>query len=176
MTANARFASTQPTHGCPQSHSDSESRRLRVTVVFTTIEGTLSALETAGNLAQELGAEILLLVTEVVSFRHRIENPPGDWRFFERLCNALLDESIGPNTRSRFEVHFCRDASGCLKQTLAPHSLVLVGASRRWWPRLERDLQRTLIHLGHEALLVPCSVPKAPAKRVVERLLKTQSE
>lgn len=172
MIANPWIAPTRPTYGSPRFDPDSEPRRLRITVVFNTIEGTLSALDAASSLARELGAEILLLVTEVVSFRYPLESPPGDWHFFERLCDALLDQAAG--TRTRSEVHFCRDIYECLQQTLAPHSLVLVGARRRRWCGLERDLHRTLLRLGHDVLLVPCSGTSERTRSVIERLLNAQ--
>src|SRR5260370_27674538 len=51
-------------------------RKLNISVVFTSIESTLAALKEAGELANSLGAQITLLVPQVVPHPLPLESPP----------------------------------------------------------------------------------------------------
>jgi hypothetical protein len=176
MPAGTRIWEAEPTHGEPGLSLDSHPHRLRITVVFTTIEGTLAALDTAASFARDLRAEIAIVVTEVVSFRHPLDSPPGDWHFFERMCLALIGESRLDANNVSFKVHFCRDSNRCLELSLSPHSLVVIGARNCWWPRRERELERVLHQFGHDVVLVRATAmsEKARAQAVVDRLLEEE--
>src|ERR1700730_2709004 len=92
MIVNRQVGDTESHNGYPCPVVESNFRRLRVIVVFTMIEGTLAALKSATKFAEALGAEIALLVTEVVHFRYPLETPPVSADFFHRLCVALIEE------------------------------------------------------------------------------------
>lgn len=163
----------EPHQTRPDVADECHPGRLRVTVVFTTIGGTLAALGAAAKLAGGLAAEIVIVVTDVVSFHYPLEYPPVTADYFERVCHALLEESA-LDADVRIEVHFCRDQMDCLQRTLSPRSLVVIGGKDCRWPRRERKLERALHALGHNAILILASrrVYDSSTQSVVARLLQ----
>jgi hypothetical protein len=123
---------------------------LNISVIFTSIQGTLTALRSAGALASRLGGRITLLVPEVVSYQLPLHQPPvaHDWN--KRRFSVLASQSSVPTT-VRF--YLCRDRDETLARELKPHSLVVIGGKRRWWPTSESHLARRLRKLGHEVIL-----------------------
>ena len=125
--------------------------RLNVVVVFTSVPATMIALKKAGALASRLNGRITLVVPQIVPYPLSLGNPPvlKDWN--ERRFRVLADESpVETNVR----IYLCRDRFELLPEVLDPHSLVVVGARRRWWPAAEKRLARTLRRAGHEVILV----------------------
>ena len=49
---------------------------LNIAVIFTSVESTLAALKEAGNLANHLGARIMLVVPQVVPYPLPLDGPP----------------------------------------------------------------------------------------------------
>ena len=132
----------------------SSEPRLRVTVVFTTLDGTLAALTTAGILAQDLGARVSLVVTEEVPLFFPLEDPPVAIPFLERRQIALVSAAGIEAEEVRIEIYLCRDRKECLRRALSPHSLVLIGGERDWWFSRERRLEQFLRALGHHVVFV----------------------
>lgn len=124
--------------------------RLYISVVFTSVEATLVALRTAGSLANKLHARITLIVPEVVSYQLPLNQPPvlHDWN--EKRFRVLVAESR-VETTVRF--YFCRDRYETLARILRPHSLVVIGGKKRWWPTAESRMAGKLRKLGHEVVL-----------------------
>jgi hypothetical protein len=52
----------------------------------------------------------------------------------------------------RVQLYLCRDGWETLKRALAPHSLVVIGAFRTFWPTREKSLARKLRRLGHDVI------------------------
>jgi len=175
MKLDQHVLELKPLKADPEDTDYSDAGRMRVTVVYTTIAGTLAALEAAAKLARNLNAEIVLVVAEVVYFRYALEHPPISANFLERLCLALMDELemdvALPATR--VEIHFCRDQVQCLQLALGPRSLVVIGARKRWWNLREHKLERALSRLGHSVLLVGSNFNsrRSRAQSVARRLL-----
>jgi hypothetical protein len=46
----------------------------------------------------------------------------------------------------------CRDRVETLRKVLKPHSLVVIGGRRSWWPTPENRLARQLRRSGHEVV------------------------
>jgi hypothetical protein len=46
-------------------------------------------------------------------------------------------------------VYLCRDRAEVVRSVLKPHSLVVIGGNRRWWPTREKRLARQLRRSGH---------------------------
>ena len=120
--------------------------RLNVHVVYTSVAPTLSALRRAGELANQLGAHITLLVPQVVPWPLPLESPPVllDWN--ERRFNVIARESP---VETAVLLYLCRDHTETLLKVLAPHSVVVLGGPKRWWPSPERRLARRLRNAGH---------------------------
>ena len=71
-----------------------------------------------------------------------------DWN--ERRFRVLAAESP-VETTVRF--YFCRDRDETLASVLKPHSLVVLGGKKHWWPTSESRLAKRLRRLGHEVIL-----------------------
>src|SRR5271170_4805328 len=125
---------------------------LRVTVVPTTPDGTVAALIAAADLARHLSGRIVLLAPKVIPFLLPLDHTHVAIDFLKkRYCDlvataGLMDEQV------TIRILLCRDRSAALKQTLAPHSLIVIGGSARWWRRRERSLALWLERLGHRVV------------------------
>ena len=124
--------------------------KLNVTVLYTSIEGTLAALRAAGTLASKLGGRITIVVPEVVPYHLPLNEPPvrHDWN--EKRFRVLAADSF-VETSVRF--YLCRDRDEMLAKRLRPHSLVVLGGKKYWWPTRESRLARRLRSMGHEVIL-----------------------
>jgi hypothetical protein len=124
-------------------------QRLKIAVVFTTVDTTLPALRNAGVLASSLGARVTLLVPQVVPHPLPLETPPILVDFNERRFRLIACQSPVETT---VRIFLCRDRFETLNSVLSPRSLVVVGGKRRWWPTAESRLASKLRKLGHEVI------------------------
>lgn len=132
--------------------------RLHVTVIHTTSEGTLCALELARTWARGLNANIRLVTTEVVPFRLPLENPPISTEFL-RQREVRMVAAAGIEEKSvTIEILLCRSVKIALQQFLGSHSLVVIGGKRAWLNGPSR-LANWLERIGHQVVF-------ADAKRV----------
>lgn len=141
-------------YGDPEIASDGDAGRLRVSVVYTTLEGTLAALSVAALCARSLCADIGIVVAQEVPSHYEVERPPVTAAFFENLCFALAEELGLEKDVCHVEVHFCRDQMACLRRVLKPKLPVVLGTGRGWWRRRERRLEKGLRARGFDAVLV----------------------
>ena len=125
---------------------------MSVTIVFTTVSGTLIALQHGGELARQLGARIRILVPHVVPYPLPIDRPQVDPEFKVRRFRTL---SVGGAIETQIDVRLCRDPYDAVMQGLCPQSVVLIGGRKRWWPTREMRLARTLNRAGHHVIFVP---------------------
>ncbi len=133
----------------PQA-ADERERELRVTVVFTGIEQTLGALRTAGAMAADLGARIVVLVPQVVPYPAPLDSPPVSRAFLVRQLLTVAKES---RVQTSIWVCVCRDRRTALSAALPPRSLVVIGGRKRWWPTREQRLASELLRQGHQVIL-----------------------
>jgi hypothetical protein len=139
----ATYAPERPVRG------ESESR-LNIFVLFTTVDATLPALRAAATMAGRLRARITLVVPEVVPFHLPLNRPPvvHDWN--EKRFRVLAAESP-VETTVRF--YLCRERDETLAAVLKPHSLVVIGGKKHWWPTAENRMANRLRKMGHEVVL-----------------------
>lgn len=141
-----------PAHGyATPALEETAEPKLNICVVFTSVESTLAALRHAGDLATSLGARITLLALQVVPYPLPLESPPVllDWN--DRRFRAIATESP---VETIVRLYLCRDSFETLKSALAPKSVVVIGAGKRWWFRIrEKKLARKLRRAGHEVIL-----------------------
>ena len=130
--------------------SESLQSPLEVTVVFTDMQGTLSALKTAALLAGGLNARVRLVVPQVVSYEVPLNEPPVPTDFIEQQIGHLVSDL---NVETRVDICLCRNKKESLLRTLRPQSLTVVGGRRRWWPTWESRLAMDLRRGGHEVIL-----------------------
>ncbi len=141
----------EPSVSTPEQRAAGNAEsRLNVCVIFTSVEGTMAALRTAGTLASRLGARITLVVPEVVPYRLPLNKPPvlHDWnekRFRVLAAGCPVDTSV------RF--YQCRDRDETLERVMKPHSLIVIGGKNHWWPTSDRRLAARLRRKGHEVIL-----------------------
>lgn len=139
-----------PAAGLPVDMPQAElTSRLNIAVVFTSVQPTLAALKEAGLLAARLCGRITLLVPQVVPYPLPLTSPPVliDWnvkRFSVIGAESTVDTSV--------RLYLCRDRMETLLEVLRPHSLIVVGGRKRWWPSDEKRLVRTLRRAGHEVI------------------------
>ena len=125
--------------------------RLNVFVLFTSVEATLAALKQAGHLAAELGGRIILVALQVVPYPLPLTKPPVGIDWNERRLRLIAGES---RVETAVHVCLCRDARQTLESVLGPHSLVVLGGRKHWWPTRESKLARRLRRAGHEVILI----------------------
>ena len=131
----------------PPAQSDN---RLDVSVIFTSIHATLSALRKAAEMANNLGARITLIVPQLVPYPLPLNSPPILVDFSERRFHVIASQ-IPVETIVR--IYLCRDAWDVLVKVLKPGSLVVVGSPKRWWPTKEKRLAAQLRKVGHEVIV-----------------------
>jgi hypothetical protein len=125
--------------------------RLNICVVFTSVEGTMAALRTAGNLASRLHGRITLMVPQVVPFHLPLNKPPVLHEWNERRFRVL---AAGCPVETSVKFYLCRDRDETLANALEQHSLVVIGGKKkRWWATSESRLAGRMRSLGHEVIL-----------------------
>ena len=124
--------------------------RLNIFVVFTSVDATKAALRTAGRMADYLEGRITLLVPETVPWPLPLNKPPVLHRWKQRQFRALAAQSSVP---AEIRFYLCRDWYETLSRILKPHSLLVIGGKKRWWPTSEGRLAARLRKLGHEVIL-----------------------
>jgi hypothetical protein len=122
---------------------------LNISVVFTSVDATLAALKQAGSLANRLGAHITLVVPQIVPRPLPLDSPPVliDWnenRFRTIASETAVDTAV--------QIYLCRDRWEALGSALKPHSLLVIGGRKRWWPTTESRLAAKLRKAGHEVI------------------------
>jgi hypothetical protein len=124
--------------------------RFDVAVAFTSHEASIPALKRATALASGLSARIILVVPQVVPYPLPLEMPPIPLVFSMRQFDKIVAESPVEIT---VRLYLCRDRWLTLASVLKPHSLVVIGLPRRWWPTREQRVARDLRHDGHKVIL-----------------------
>jgi hypothetical protein len=159
------------TGGCDAGHAHAFGSdfdpHLTVTVIYTTHEGTRTALRTAAALANDLGARIGLVATLVVPFRLPLEEPPVSTSFLQQRRSALVAEAAISPEEVTVQICLCRDQRKALAQFLAARSLIVLGGNGRWW-RPECRLAKWLSRLGHQVVF---SETERKAKSFFSRIL-----
>jgi len=140
-----------PVTGAPVRPFIEESgSKLDISVVFTSIEATLTALKEAGNLASSLGGRITLIVPQIVPYPLPLTSPPVLIDFSERRLRVIANNS---KVETRVSIYLCRDPLETLRSVLKPHSLVVIGSRKSWWPTPEKRLAAKLRHFGHQVVV-----------------------
>lgn len=124
---------------------------LEITVLFTKVRATLTALRCAASLARDLGATVRILNVRVVPYPLPLDRPPTDRDVLATNISKLAD---GQSMPARIEIWFGRDVVDSLLQSLSPSSIVLVGAKTRWWPTKERRWAKQMTGHGHQVIFV----------------------
>ena len=124
---------------------------LELNVLFTSPAGAMAAIHAASKLAGDLSVRIRLIVPQVVPFPLALTEPPVKSAFIAQRIQRMLQEQT---VEAEVQVCLCRDKLDAPLSVLRPHSLVVIGGRRQWWPTEEARLARELRRRGHEVLLV----------------------
>jgi hypothetical protein len=139
----------KPTFGYPARRVQSA---LELTVLYTNVRATLTALRRAAMLARDLGATIRILNVRIVPYPLPLEHPPADRDVLSKNIGTLAD---GQPIPTRVEICFGRDIADSLVQSLSANSIVLIGARMRWWPTKKRSWAKQISRNGHQVIFVP---------------------
>src|SRR5262245_10200872 len=86
---------------------------LEINVVFTTVESTRQAMNTAARLATDLGARIRLIVPQVVPYPMSLDNPPVPSEFSEEKFRSIATDA---DVETEVDIRYCRDRCLMLKE------------------------------------------------------------
>jgi hypothetical protein len=124
---------------------------LAVSVLFTDVPHTLTALRHAGTLSSSLHASLRILVPVVVPYPLDLSASPIDSRY---VCRRLTTLAEAGGVPTRIEIVNCRDRGEAVEKALAPHSIVVMyWRKRRFFDRTSA-LARKLSALGHQVVVV----------------------
>ena len=127
----------------------SSSSPLEITVLHTNAQNTVKSLQNVARLAQDLSADIRLLVLQVVPYPLPLEMPDVPLEF----TSQNLLETISPlEVDVRVDIRLGRDQDAMLESAFPPASLVMVGRRYRWWPSSENRIARLLRRRGHQVI------------------------
>jgi hypothetical protein len=122
-----------------------------VTVISTSINRTIKALEKAAELAKPLRANIIVVAIQVVPYSLPLDRPPVPMEFVTRRFEEMASQLPG---KIRVFAYLCRDPGEVLKRILTPDGPVVMGIRKRWWPSRDERLARTLRRAGYDMILV----------------------
>ncbi len=125
------------------------AKGLEVLVIFTDAPGTLAALQLADELAQKLEAHIRLLVPYEVPYALPLTKPAVPVEFLEDQVRDLAGKT---RLEVAAHIYLCRDKRRALAFLLRPHSLIVVGGKKSWWPTSAQKLAQTLQEDGHPVI------------------------
>jgi hypothetical protein len=127
------------------------STRLQVNVLYTTPSGTRTALTMASRLSADLHACSEVLRLYGVPYSLPLEKPAVPIVFLEEQIRALARHCPAAITA---RIILCRDPRAILCRVLPPHSLIVIGGQKRWWPTREQRLASALRKDGHDVIFV----------------------
>ena len=127
----------------------SRQATMEIVVLHTTVAETLEALKTAARLATGLSARIRLLVLEVVPYPLPLDRPNVPLPFTKRRFRTLAANS---SVETNVDIHLVRDPHKAIESVLEPHSVIVTGAQRSWWPNARTRVAKRLERLGHQVV------------------------
>jgi hypothetical protein len=122
-----------------------------VTVIFTSINPNIAALEKAAELAKPLNASVIVVAVQVVPYALPLDRPPVPMEFVTRRLEEMATQVPG---KVRVFAYLCRDPREALKRILTSDGPVVMGIRKRWWPNPDERLARTLRRAGYDMILV----------------------
>jgi len=125
--------------------------RLSVSVIFTSINRTLIALEKASQLAEPLKSGIEILAVQTVPFALPLDEPPVPFGFVVRRLKEMVAQFA---VQIKISAYLCRDQLEALKRVLNRDYPVVMGVRKRWWPTRNKRLARKLRRAGYDVILI----------------------
>ena len=122
---------------------------LEIVVLHTTVTETLQALKTAAGLADGLSARIRLIVLQVVPYPLPLDHPAVAASFTQRRFRTL---AANLSVETTVEIHLVRDPEKSLDAILEPHSVIVTGSRRTWFPTAHSKRTKHLQRAGHQVV------------------------
>jgi hypothetical protein len=122
---------------------------MEIVVLHTSVIETLQALKAAARLAQGLSARIRVLVVEVVPYPLPLDHPTVPLPFTKRRFRTLAENA---SVETSVDIHLVRDREKATESVLEPHSVIVMGVHRSWWPTGSSRLARRLERAGHKVV------------------------
>ena len=122
-----------------------------VFVVFTSIQRTLKALEKAQEIAQPLGASVVVLAVQVVPYPLPLDQPPVS---FEFVVKRFEDEAGDFPENTEISAYLCRDPIEALRRILNPKSPIVMGIRKHGWLNRDETRARKLRRAGYDVIVV----------------------
>jgi hypothetical protein len=148
----------------PLRHSESRHRPAirtdAVSVVYTSFDDTLEAAKTAADLAQAMGAPLRLIHFRTVLPQVPVNDPGG---LSPLESDGFLERLRGEGITAVARVYLCRDEARTIPYAFKPHSIVVIGGHRSWWPTRAERLRDALEAAGHFVVFVDPSEHKEPS-------------
>jgi hypothetical protein len=129
----------------------SPDTELSVFVIFTSIHSTLKALKKAREIARWVGANVVVVVAQVVPLPLPLDEPPVPMEFvlkrFEQMADASQEKTL-------VSAWLCRNPMEAFKRILNRDCPVVIGVRKGWMPSRDKRLARKLRRAGYDVVLV----------------------
>jgi hypothetical protein len=123
-----------------------------VSVVYTTFEDTLGAVRVAADLAQAMQVPLRVVHFRTVPVQIPVNHPDGLSPVeTDTFVGRLQQEGI---TSARLRVYLCRDEAATIPFAFRPHSILVIGGRRSWWPTRAERWRHALEGAGHFVVFV----------------------
>ena len=128
--------------------------RLEVSVLFSSIEGTIAALKCATSLVKGLNGRITLVEVQRVPYPLPLNRPAVALDFTQQRLLAVAAQS---ELDIEVSLYLCRLPWETLARVLKPRSIIVIGCRRQWWRSREEKLASKLHRAGYHPVLVKAS-------------------
>src|SRR5262245_2796970 len=133
-------------------HADGAPDLKAITVLFTDLRATVSAVAVARQLGSALGVEVTVMTLQTAL------TPPRRDKVFapsDEESDTLRLQLRAAGADVRFRVVVSSRAREALRLMIPRRSLVVLGGRPRWWPTPASRLRRLLESQGHCVLFIP---------------------
>lgn len=142
---------------------------LEVNLIFTDLQATAAGLKFSQTFARELGARIHLRAAIAVPYPLPLDQPQVSVAFLQETLRSLMSRLERDAFDPTVHLYLCRDRVRALVQALRPHSLVVIGGRKRWWPTAESRMADALRAQGHRVIFVDSRARSGSARLIFER-------
>ena len=134
-----------------QKHESHPEKHQPIYVVFTSLDGTRTAVEKAGQFMDFSNHAIEVLGVQSVPYALPLEKPQVPLEVFTGHLKEIAEEF--PQIK-KVSAYLCRDELETLKQVLKPPCPVVMGVRKTWWPDHDKHLAQKLRHAGYDVILI----------------------
>jgi len=134
--------------------------KLEITVLFTSSEATVAAIDRAAALLNGLNGRISVVAAQSVPYPLPLERPPV---LLDLNQQRLIDIASKSPVETTVHLYLCRWRSETLASALKPGTVVVIGGRKRWWPTWEKSLARKLRRTGFTVIFLELPEARRPA-------------